>query len=278
MPAKQYDPLPGLRGGKNGHTERNSTIPPCTLRTSCRKNRVTLTITRRDGLVLVAPEYFDTSGVPEILERRTEWILRTIAAMQAKYPDFDPWNPPTIPPLLDLRCLEEQWQVDTVFQSAQKNPTLRINAGHRLLLRLQEQPDNDQSDADQKPIGLTDANLETTRLLLNRFLVRKAKPILPDILAEAARETGLHFSRCQIRTQSTRWGSCSTRGGISLNAKLLFMPRHLVRYICIHELCHTQQLNHGPKFHKLVRQMLPEVDTLEKELHSAEALVPRLLA
>jgi predicted metal-dependent hydrolase len=231
-----------------------------------------LRLTRREGLVLVAPPGFDPSTAGDVLARRSDWIARTLASMQARYPDFDPWNPPCIPDHLDLRCLGQSWTLRTIPGSPGHPARLRENAGNRLLLRLPPPGGQGEYDAYEN-----DARLKETRDLLLRFLVRKARPALPDLLADCARETGLSFSLCQIRTQSSRWGSCSARGTISLNAKLLFLPRHLVRYICIHELCHTRHMNHSRAFHDLVRSLLPQAQALEKELDAAEARVPRLL-
>ena len=68
--------------------------------------------------------------------------------------------------------------------------------------------------------------------------------------------------------------ACSTRGTISLNYKLLFLPRPLVRYVLLHELCHTRQSNHGVAFWALVAQHAPDYRRLRAELRRAGPCVP----
>ena len=58
--------------------------------------------------------------------------------------------------------------------------------------------------------------------------------------------------------QSSRWGSCSADGNISLNAKLLLFPPEIVEYVMIHELCHRREMNHSAAFWREVTAFLPD--------------------
>jgi predicted metal-dependent hydrolase len=82
---------------------------------------------------------------------------------------------------------------------------------------------------------------------LQHWLKREARRHLPDWLALVAEDTGHRYQRVSVRLQRSRWGSCSSRGTISLNAKLLMLPR-MRRYVLVHELCHTLHMNHSPAF------------------------------
>ncbi len=84
------------------------------------------------------------------------------------------------------------------------------------------------------------------------WLREKAQHVLPPILQALSLELNLPFKSLTIRSQKTRWGSCSSRGAISLNYKLIFLKPELVRHVLIHELCHTVHLNHSSKFWKQV--------------------------
>ena len=87
---------------------------------------------------------------------------------------------------------------------------------------------------------------------LRRWLMRRARQTLPDCLERVAAETRLDFATVSIRGQRSRWGSCSATGDISLNYQLLFLPPHLLRHVLVHELCHTVELNHSPRFWRTV--------------------------
>jgi predicted metal-dependent hydrolase len=111
--------------------------------------------------------------------------------------------------------------------------------------------------------------------VLRRWLTRYAQQQLEPWLRRVSVETGLTFTQVTIRGQKSRWGSCSRRRTISLNYKLLFLPPHLVRHVLIHELCHTQHLNHSAKFWALVSQKEPAYRPARVELRSAWRSVPR---
>jgi predicted metal-dependent hydrolase len=75
-----------------------------------------------------------------------------------------------------------------------------------------------------------------------------ARRVLPRRLAELAERHGYTYNRVTIRCQKTRWGSCSARNNISLNARLLTLPPELMDFVLLHELVHTRIKNHGPEF------------------------------
>lgn len=88
-----------------------------------------------------------------------------------------------------------------------------------------------------------------------RTLRKEAQRVLPTRLKELAEKYGLKFNGCSVRDTKTRWGSCNGKKNISLNLYLMCLPQHLIDYVLIHELCHTVEMNHGPKFWALVDQI-----------------------
>lgn len=69
-----------------------------------------------------------------------------------------------------------------------------------------------------------------------------------------------------IRNQSSRWGSCSTKGNLSFNYKLVFLPPELADYVIVHELCHVREMNHSPRFWNLVAKQVPLHKEYKKQL------------
>ena len=86
--------------------------------------------------------------------------------------------------------------------------------------------------------------------------------------------TGFGYDRATIRFQRTRWGSCSSRGTISLNARLMFLRPALVHLVIAHELCHTVHLNHGSGFRSLLESLVPDHRALHRELRDGWRSVP----
>jgi predicted metal-dependent hydrolase len=113
-----------------------------------------------------------------------------------------------------------------------------------------------------------------TRDALCRWLKRYAKTVLVPWLAQVAQDCQLSYDRVQIRDQKTRWASCSSYQTIGLNYHLLFLPPTLVRYVLIHELCHTRELNHSPQFWSLVEQYEPNYRQCNESLKRAWRSLP----
>ena len=77
------------------------------------------------------------------------------------------------------------------------------------------------------------------------------------VFKEAA-ALGVSFAQVQIRDQRTRWGSCSSRGTLSFNWRLVLAPFDVLDYVVVHEVCHLLQPNHSPRFWRLVGERRPE--------------------
>lgn len=66
------------------------------------------------------------------------------------------------------------------------------------------------------------------------------------------------YKDVRIKNTKSRWGSCSKKGNLNFNYKLALIPERLADYVIVHELCHLKEMNHGPKFWKLVGQAMPD--------------------
>ncbi|MDD5318836.1 MAG: M48 family metallopeptidase [Candidatus Pacebacteria bacterium] len=74
------------------------------------------------------------------------------------------------------------------------------------------------------------------------------------------------YGTVRIKAQTTRWGSCSSKGNLNFNYRIVLLPAHLADYIVVHELCHLGQFNHSQKFWDLVANTLPNFKLLRNEL------------
>ncbi|MFC1613269.1 M48 family metallopeptidase [Patescibacteria group bacterium] len=74
------------------------------------------------------------------------------------------------------------------------------------------------------------------------------------------------FNKIIIKNQKTRWGSCSKKGNLNFNYKILFLPKQISDYIIVHELCHLKEFNHSHKFWNLVAKTVPDYSIIQKNL------------
>ena len=103
-------------------------------------------------------------------------------------------------------------------------------------------------------------NRERQRPLGEKFAAMDKKTVktaLCERLRELAREHGFIYHGVTIRNQKTRWGSCSYRNTISLNAKLAILPPDLRDYVILHELAHTRVHNHSAAFWRELEKHVP---------------------
>lgn len=106
------------------------------------------------------------------------------------------------------------------------------------------------------------------------YLKAQAKADLDEASRRHAAELGVRIKRITVRDQSSRWGSCSTTGALSYSWRLILAPPHILDYLAAHEVAHLVEMNHSPKFWRLVERLVPNVararvwlDTRGGDLH-----------
>ena len=90
-------------------------------------------------------------------------------------------------------------------------------------------------------------------------LAKEAKDRICERIALFAPRLGSRLpARVTIREQKTRWGSCSRKGNLNFNWKLIRAPQEALDYVVVHELCHLYEFNHSPGFWRMVESVLPD--------------------
>jgi len=94
----------------------------------------------------------------------------------------------------------------------------------------------------------------------------KAREIILTRLRELNKFYNYTYKKVAIRDQKTRWGSCSSKGNLNFNYKLLFLDKESLDYIIVHELCHLEEMNHSFRFWALVERVVPEHKRIRRKL------------
>jgi predicted metal-dependent hydrolase len=111
------------------------------------------------------------------------------------------------------------------------------------------------------------------RPAVERHLWRMAAKELPRRVLECSKVHQLSVRRITVRNQRSRWGSCSRRGTISLNWRLIQSPPHVQDYIILHELMHLREMNHSSRFWHEVERVCPGYETAERWLKQHSGLL-----
>lgn len=125
----------------------------------------------------------------------------------------------------------------------------------------------------QSALQELEKKVESHRHQLTDINIGEAAGILRQKTVELARKFGFELQRITVRRQRTRWGSCSSRGNISLNLQLINLPEHLRDYVILHELLHTRIRNHGPIFWEQLENYLPAARTRDRALRNYRYLL-----
>ena len=118
-------------------------------------------------------------------------------------------------------------------------------------------------EVDMSLLALQENKLERK---LSSLYLEYAHKILPQMVKEVLAEHNLRCASLKVSSSHRIWGSFDRNLNMKLNWKLVHLPKPLINYVIIHELCHGLQLNHSPKFWQQVSIRCPEYKQLKKQL------------
>jgi len=218
------------------------------VRQSARARRLSVRVFRNGGVEIVVPPRTPPRRVSEFVSEHRQWIER----QRRRAAPALHW--PLPPDSLTLTAIGEQWRCSTAARTGRVG--LREIAAFELQIS-----------------GALDERDRLRRLLAN-WLIERARLRFEQPLRALATQLGLAPTRLQVRCQRSRWGSCSRRGTISLNACLLFQSPEVLRYLMIHELSHLRHMNHSARFWAEVARHEPGWKALDRELLHGWRRVP----
>ncbi len=225
--------------------------PPYTVRVSARARRVRLTVTPRDGLVVVVPTGW--RGDPDsIVASHSEWASHALSRVAEKRALHAGGAASLMPEAVELGLTGEVLGV--VLRDSDAAPRA-VRSGSSVVVSGRE-------DAEARLLAIT------------RWLDREARTVLVDRFERLARDTGAPHRGVRVRKVRSRWGSCSAKGTISLSRNLLFLRPELVDSVMYHEIAHLSVLDHSPRFYRALEQLDPAWRTHKALLREAGCTVP----
>lgn len=95
---------------------------------------------------------------------------------------------------------------------------------------------------------------------LTDFLKREAKRDIEPMALALAGRTGMKVKSIRFKDTSSRWGSCSSDGNLAFSWRIMMAPKPVIAYLVAHEVAHLSEMNHGPKFWRLCRELCPDME------------------
>lgn len=218
------------------------------VRVSARARRLSVRIFPGGKVEVVVPPRVPSSIVQRFIGQHRDWIERRVQAWQAVATPA-PVRPERLElPALGISCFVE-------YQPGAGATRARMG-----------------SDALQ--VGGRVDDLRSVARALERWLREQVLDAMEAQVQALAAQGGFRYSRIRIRRQRTRWGSCSSKGTLSLNVCLAFLEPAVARYLLVHELCHTRHMNHSDRFWALVEHHEPGWRHLDRALNEGWRQVP----
>lgn len=209
---------------------------------SPRRRTLCLQVHADAGLRVIAPSWATLDDIRCFVRERSAWIVRKRALFAAR--------PAPHAVLADGAPLP--------FLGAAL--TLRWRPRPRVRSRVERRGGELHAEA---------ADAVALRAAVESWYKSAAREHALERIAHFAGRVGRAPRRLTIRAQRSRWGSCSARGAVSLNWRLMQLDAALVDYVIVHELCHLLHPNHSPRFWAAVERVLPECARHRRALRRA---------
>lgn len=203
--------------------------------------RLTLRVSRtRRAVIVTLPVQCDLVEAGSFIHRNIDWVRERLGSL----PD------PVLPR-------------HGVFMPLRGEPHRIIFTGTRSAgSRPVERHANKSALAEVVVTGSTE---HAPRRLRDWFLEEARRDLEARVLWHAG-HLGLKPRRIAVRDQTSRWGSCSTTGVLSFSWRLILAPQFVLDYVAAHEVCHLQEMNHGPRFWALVERTMPRMEEARRWL------------
>jgi predicted metal-dependent hydrolase len=189
-------------------------------------------MTMEEGLVVVVPARVSRARVGEFLESQSRWILK----------HAERW---------------ERWQAQRGPEKIEDGVQVRFR-GELQVVRVEAREKGRARvgrEAGEIVISLPGGPEADAGAALEQWMRGRAREMVREELERLDGEGRFRYGAVCLRDQKTRWGSCSRRGNLSFNWRLIMAPPEVLRYVVAHELAHLREPNHSARFWRLVESL-----------------------
>lgn len=230
----------------------NEYIPYRVFFVSQKKHRIKIEVLPTGSIHVIAPAVTSLKTIKVGVQKRARWIHNHLCKIKIQYSHVLP---------REYVSGESHYYLGRRY--VLKIITVKNIEPHVKLFRGQLQ------------VRTRSRNPEIIKSLLNGWYREHAEKVFErriDVLTEKIAWLK-SIPAWKIRIMKKQWGSCSPRGVLTLNPKLVKASRECIDYVILHELCHIKEHNHSPKFYKLLKSRLPYWETTKAKLDGISELL-----
>jgi predicted metal-dependent hydrolase len=225
-----------------------------TLKRSMRAKHVRLEVRPETGLIVVIPKSYRPESILDLLKGKRRWILGKLMMFgHVRLPNAN----------------KELKSGDTIAYLGQ---TLEV-----VTRQSNRNADSIRLEGNKLIVTTRSKNCRLA-LVVEQWFRTRAEGLIREKVDKIRGHLGVRYNRLTIRGQKTRWGSCSQKGNLSFNWKLIMTPENVIDYVIVHELAHLKEMNHSKKFWQLVAQHCPQWREHKKWLNNHEAEIGATLS
>ena len=195
-----------------------------------RRKTATISIDEKLNIIVKVPLYMTKKQVHELVAKQENWIKATLEKKK-KLIETQDWYYTG-----RLLYMGEYRKIERIKTSLQKF-SIDFN--------------------DKGFIIVSDGSEEVERQLVEKFFRKQAKEELTGLADFYAKKVGVQYHKITIRNQTTRWGSCSSKGNLSFNLKLMCAPKEMIEYVVLHEIMHLKHFDHSKAFWQSIEEVMP---------------------
>lgn len=182
------------------------------------------------NVIVKVPMYMTKKQVEALVNKQESWILSTLDKKKRLIETQDWYFTGR------LLYLGEYWGIKRIITPLKK---FSIDFNHKGF------------------IIVSDGSERIERQLVEKFFRKQAEEQLTQLADFYANKVGVIYHKITIRNQATRWGSCSSKGNLSFNLRIMCAPKEMIEYVVLHEIMHLKHFDHSKAFWQSIEEVMP---------------------
>lgn len=215
--------------------------------TFCQRKSLAIRLDENGNVFVRAPKGLDRRKIDKILSEKANWILTHQTTLQK----------------LNKEREEKQYISGTIIFYKGRQYTLQI---HKVSVRKEEKIIIHKDNENELKMYLKNSEQEYVKKILEAWYKEEARKVLIEKVNYFGKFFCRAYGNIRIKTMKTRWGSCSAKGNLNFNWKIIMAPEEVIDYLVVHELSHLIEMNHSANFYKQLERVLPDYKVSRKWL------------